>query len=164
MKEMPVPVAAGSRQQSAQAPAFPEQREEQNPRGLGVRFQAGRLYALRAAVAAHGMRLGLTGAPLGTLLVVATELATNVIRHGGGEGSLRLYREGEFVACEVKDRGPGIANPSLAGSTQVAPTSGEGRGLWIVRQFTSDLRIDSSPSGTTITAMLPANRPAEQDA
>ena len=156
-----MPVAAG--EQSASPAAIPQQRQHSSTRGVVVRFHAGGLYVLRAAVAAHGWRLGMDGPGLGILLVVATELATNVIRHGGATGSLRLYREGDFVACEISDHGPGITEPDRAGSTQVAPTAGDGRGLWIVRQLTSELRIHSSTSGTTITALLPAGSPAEHD-
>jgi anti-sigma regulatory factor (Ser/Thr protein kinase) len=57
-------------------------------------FDADGLYTLRAEVAAHASALGATGPQGETLVVVAGELATNAIRHGGGRGRLRLWRDG----------------------------------------------------------------------
>jgi anti-sigma regulatory factor (Ser/Thr protein kinase) len=122
--------------------------------GLAIGFTADGLYALRAALAAHGLRLGLDGARLGRLLVVATELVTNVIRHCDGHGHIRLWRTGENVYCEVTDTGPGIADPERAGREPVPLTGDGGRGLWIVRQLTDECTIVRRDPGTTVTVML----------
>lgn len=49
--------------------------------------------------------LGLEPAELIDFTLVVSELATNSVRHGGGSGILRLWREGPYAVCEVRDRG-----------------------------------------------------------
>ncbi len=120
-----------------------------------VTFDAQGLCALRAAVVARGHRLGLRGTALGELMVVATELANNVISHGNSCGRLRLWREGDFVRCQVSDNGHGMADPQLAGTRPAAVTADTGRGLWIVRQLAVALDISSDAAGTTVTATMP---------
>ncbi len=117
-------------------------------------FDANGLYALRAAVSAHASSLGMKSDQLGALLVVATELATNAIRHGGTMGQLRLWRVDEAIFCQVIDDGPGIAKPDQAGTQPVPLNADEGRGLWIVRQLSDQLVIDNRHPGATVTAVL----------
>src|SRR5574342_75372 len=74
-------------------------------------FDAADLYALRAAVAAHASDLGLPAERVGDLVMIAHELASNVIRHGRTAGRLRLWRENDTLRCQVSDTGPGLAAP-----------------------------------------------------
>jgi anti-sigma regulatory factor (Ser/Thr protein kinase) len=90
-----------------------------------------------------------------TLNVVITELVTNVIVHGGGDGRLRLSMRTDSLYCQVADYGPGIARPHTAGwrpPSTADPFSS--RGLWIVRMLCDHLTIDSSHIGTTVTARV----------
>jgi anti-sigma regulatory factor (Ser/Thr protein kinase) len=132
--------------------------------GLDQSFDAGGLYALRAAVAAHASAMGLDDVRLGGLMVVASELATNAIRHGGGTGRLRLWREGETLHCQVSDSGPGIADPETVGTTRVPLSADNGRGIWIVRQISDRVEITTGTTGTTITASLADPPVPAQDA
>jgi anti-sigma regulatory factor (Ser/Thr protein kinase) len=117
-------------------------------------FDADGLYALRAALAAHASRLGAAPAVLDRLLIVAGELATNAVRHGGGSGRLRLWHTGSELRCQITDQGPGMIEPS-AGAQLPGPLATSGRGMWICRQLCADLIIDSGDRGTTVTAILP---------
>jgi anti-sigma regulatory factor (Ser/Thr protein kinase) len=119
---------------------------------LDIDVAATGLYPLRAAVAAHATELGMSEQQLDRFLVVATELATNVIRHGGGNGRLRLWRSGPTIVCQVDDDGPGINDPNQVGLQQVPLGAVGGRGLWIVRQFCDTVSVTSSGQGTTVTA------------
>src|SRR5262249_60052438 len=47
-------------------------------------FDSEGLYGLRSAVAAHGSAFGLSEPSVSDLVLVAHELATNAVRHGGG--------------------------------------------------------------------------------
>jgi anti-sigma regulatory factor (Ser/Thr protein kinase) len=96
-------------------------------------------------------RLGLPEQNISGLLIVATELATNAIRHGGGTGRLRLWRTDNTLHLQVSDDGPGITDPYLAGTRPVPLTAVGGRGLWIVRQLCDDLHV-ATTAGTTMTA------------
>lgn len=122
--------------------------------GLDTTFVADDLYTLRASVAAHAADFGLAEPGLSRLLVVATELATNAIRHGGGSGRLRLWRADGAVYCEVSDEGPGIAEPETAGTQRVPLSEQGGRGLWVVRQFTDEFRITAGASGACVTVQI----------
>ena len=134
--------------------------------GLDLSFDLDNLPMLRPTVAAHAEQLGMSGRPLANLLVVASELATNAIRHGGGRGRLRLWRQGRNVNCQVRDHGSGLIDPH-AGGTPPDPAAVHGRGLWICRQICLNLiisRRDDGRPGASVTAVMhlgsdPAARP-----
>ncbi|MFF5074120.1 ATP-binding protein [Micromonospora olivasterospora] len=110
---------------------------------------------LRHAVAAAAERAGLTGVPLEDFVLAVHELVTNVVRHGGGRGALRLRRAGDVLTCEVSDNGPGLGDVRVA---LPAPTEVGHRGLWLAQQLTDGLEIhDGDGGGTTarVTAHLP---------
>lgn len=116
-------------------------------------FDGDGLYGMRATIAAHADRLGIDDEQLQQLLIVAGELASNTVRHGGGGGRLRLWRDGATLYCEVSDQGPGISEPAT-GTTQPAATQIGGRGLWIVRSLSADLVIRDGAPGTVVTAVI----------
>jgi anti-sigma regulatory factor (Ser/Thr protein kinase) len=119
-------------------------------------FNDDNLYAVRAAVGAHvGTVAGRRTVEM--MVLIAHELASNCVRHGGGTGRLKLWLADDLLACEVSDGGTGLAHPALAGQTLPSAALPGGRGLWIARQL-SDLEIVSSPAGTTITATIPLCR------
>lgn len=131
------------------------------PRVLDVDepFDADGLYALRATLAAHASRYGADDEQIERLLIVASELATNAIRHGGGAGRLRLWHHDNTLYCQVSDNGPGITDPT-AGTTRPDPTDANGgRGLWITRNLATNLHIEPGPNGrgATVTAAVPAH-------
>ena len=116
-------------------------------------FTEDSLYGVRSAVAAHvatmaGERI------VDTMVLIAHELASNAVRHGGGTGRLRLWLAEGALHCEVSDGGAGLKDPTLAGHTLPAPSLPGGRGLWIARQL-SELRVATSAAGTTVTSILP---------
>ncbi len=119
-------------------------------------FDADGLYALRAALAVHADHLGASREQVERLLIVGDELAANAIRHGGGSGRLRMWRDGDLVRCQISDRGPGMRD-TAAGSRRPKPTALGGRGLWIVGRLCEDLVIESGPRGTTVTAAVPVD-------
>jgi anti-sigma regulatory factor (Ser/Thr protein kinase) len=122
-------------------------------------FDAEGLYALRSAVAAHASAFGLPELSVSDLVLVAHELATNAVRHGGATpatpGRLRLWAADQVVVCQVYDPGPGPEDLSTAGLAAVDPTARSGRGLFIVRRLSRLLDIITGPGGTIITAVLP---------
>lgn len=118
-------------------------------------FSADDLYALRAEVAAHVSALGANRGELERVLIVASELATNAIRHGGGSGRLTLWWDGHLVQCRVSDRGPGLADPE-AGCTPPDPSAPGGRGLWLCRKLADSFEIEPTPH-VTVTAGVDLN-------
>ena len=53
---------------------------------LDQAFDGDSLYALRAAVAAHGSQAGLSEGRTRDLVLAVHELAANAVRHGAGQG------------------------------------------------------------------------------
>lgn len=111
----------------------------------------GSLARLRAVAADHGRKCGMGDAAVGDLVMVVNELATNAIRHGGGNGLVRLWCERDLVFCEVSDEGPGMANPDAAGVERIDITSPTGRGIWMIRRVSEDMQIETGEHGTTVT-------------
>lgn len=122
---------------------------------LERRFDGGSLSALRAAVAEYAGNLDAPPDRVSQLVIVASELSSNAVRHGGGTGSLRLSYAQGCVCCEVRDSGRGLSDPASAGTSLPPTRAPAGRGLWMVRQIAREVHIQSTPSGTTVSATVP---------
>ncbi|HEX3193183.1 MAG TPA: ATP-binding protein, partial [Streptosporangiaceae bacterium] len=75
------------------------------PPALDQPFDGDSLYALRATVAAHGSRAGLSDGRTRDLVLAVHELAANAVRHGAGQGRLRMWTTPDGVRCEIVDDG-----------------------------------------------------------
>lgn len=129
---------------------------------LDQRFDSDALYSLRAALTAHASDLGASPVLVEQLLIMASELATNAVRHGGGAGRLRMWRDHGQLHLQISDRGPGLADPTV-GTRPPDRLAIGGRGMWICRQLCDDLVIDTGVGGTTITAVLRLDGPEGGD-
>ncbi len=111
-------------------------------------FASGGLAELRHAVLewATAQTLGIERAE--ELVLAVDELATNSVRHGGGAGTLRCWREGATLLCEVRDSG-WIEAP-LVGRSRPAPDALGGRGVWLVNQLCDLVQIRSAPTGSVV--------------
>jgi len=121
---------------------------------LDQAFDLDGLVALRSAVAAHADRLGLTPARIPELVLVAHELASNAVRHGGGHGRVRVWRDGAAVVCEIRDSGPGLAAARVDSYGRPAVDAPGGRGLWLAHMLCDDLAVVSDATGTVATASM----------
>jgi anti-sigma regulatory factor (Ser/Thr protein kinase) len=107
-----------------------------------------RRFVAEVATRLAGGRLDRQG--LLDVVLAAEELGANSVRHGGGEGVARLWREGRTLVCEVRDRGH-ITDP-LVGRRRPSERQLGGRGLWLVNQVCDLLQLRSSRAGTTARA------------
>jgi serine/threonine-protein kinase RsbW len=92
----------------------------------------------------------LSGPRLADFVVAANELLTNAVRHGGGDGHVALWSEAGSVVCEVADHGTGLDHPPLNHPHRPPADEPGGRGLWLAAELTDDLRLNTSPEGTTV--------------
>ncbi|WP_411103001.1 anti-sigma factor RsbA family regulatory protein [Streptomyces sp. cmx-4-9] len=112
-------------------------------------YSRGELTAVRDKITTCATAAGLPEIRLGELLLAATEVASNSIRHGGGHGTLRTWTQDAAFLCEFRDAGH-IDNP-LAGRTRPTHDQYGGRGLWLVHQLCDLVEIRSAPgTGTTV--------------
>jgi anti-sigma regulatory factor (Ser/Thr protein kinase) len=117
-------------------------------RAREMRFDSGRLTDLRQFVAAAASAAGLEPIRASDFVVAANEVATNSVRHGGGDGRARIWLESEEIVCEISDRG-WIVEP-LVGRRKPRGDLRRGWGLWLVNQLCDLVQIRSSEGGTAI--------------
>jgi anti-sigma regulatory factor (Ser/Thr protein kinase) len=103
-------------------------------------------------VARHGAAAGLDPARTADLVLAVDEVATNSLRHGGGRGTLRIWRDGESVVCEVRDAGR-IEDP-MVGRERPALDRDGGRGLWMVNQLCDLVQLRTFPTGAVVRLHL----------
>ena len=118
---------------------------------------ASQVVALRQAVAALCRSAGLDESEGGRASIVATEAATNVVKHGrGGEVVISPLQLGEAVGIELLalDRGPGI--PAMAARAGGQSTAGpRGRGFDAIRRESTQFDLYTRPGqGTALLSRI----------
>jgi anti-sigma regulatory factor (Ser/Thr protein kinase) len=111
-------------------------------------FGAAQLDHVRSFVAALAFDAGLSSRRVADLVLATNEVATNSLRHGGGSGILRLWREGPSLICEISDTG--TFNVPLAGRRR--PTAGQegGFGVWLVHQLCDLVQMRTFQEGSVV--------------
>ncbi len=125
---------------------------------LNLSFGNGDLAEVREKVGDASTAAGLEPYRAKELTLAVHEIASNVLRHTGGPGRLRLWRsqagvEGPAaVICEVSDRGRAagpIADP-LVGRDRPHTGLDSGRGLWLANQLCDLVQLRTSATGTVV--------------
>ena len=106
------------------------------------------LGTIRRRVSGWARSEGMSAERTRDLVLAVDEIATNSIRHGGGRGRLRMWRETVELVCEVRDAGQ-MRDP-LLGRVRPGEEALCGRGMWIVNQLCDLVQIRSSPTGSQI--------------
>ena len=117
-------------------------------------FGRDHLGGLRTALAGLAADHGLADRAQFNFILVVNELTTNAIRHGGGRGCVRIWRNGDDLWCEVTDDGPGIRAAALERMHEDGPGM-RGHGLWLTRHICADVHIDTGRGGTRILLRYP---------
>jgi serine/threonine-protein kinase RsbW len=86
------------------------------------------------------------------MVLVATELATNALRHGRPPTEVRLYRGDDHFIIDVADRDPRIL-PEYAAAR---PPGAGGLGLQLARQFSLDIGWFVADDAKHVWAQFPA--------
>ncbi|MGH3304410.1 MAG: anti-sigma factor RsbA family regulatory protein [Streptosporangiaceae bacterium] len=130
---------------AGQARLGPPLRVPPGARALSYRHD---LRPVRALVAAEAARAGLSGTRRTDLVIAASEVAANTLKHTGGGGVVRVWVTGNEVLCQFDDSGH-IGDP-LAGYGRPAGDVPGGQGLWLVNQVCDLAEIRTSAIGTAI--------------
>jgi anti-sigma regulatory factor (Ser/Thr protein kinase) len=113
-----------------------------------MRFGAEDLGELRHFLARWAGEQTLAPVPTEELVLAVNEITTNSVLHGGGKGTLGVWREHDVLLCEVRDRGH-IRDP-LLGRVEPDGLASTSRGLWIANRFCELVQIRSSPMGSVV--------------
>lgn len=113
-----------------------------------------------------GELVGLNEVDCGRAAIVATELATNLIRHAG-RGEIRLRRldleQNRGIEILAIDRGPGIEQVAQCLNDGYSTAGTAGNGLGAVKRLSTEFDIFSSqPAGTVILSRILATPSARQ--
>jgi anti-sigma regulatory factor (Ser/Thr protein kinase) len=117
-------------------------------------FEGETLDQVRGLVGRSAERAGLHPRRASDLVLAVNELAANSVRHGGGNGVLRLWREDGSLVCEIKDRG--IADDPLVGRRQPPPDQDGGWGVWLAHQVCDLVQFRSRQGGTVVRVHMRA--------
>ncbi|HKP90763.1 MAG TPA: anti-sigma factor RsbA family regulatory protein [Thermoleophilaceae bacterium] len=98
---------------------------------------------VRSLVGAEAAAAGLEAERAADLVLAASEAAANSIRHGGGHGTLRIWRGERTLVCDIRDSGR-IGDP-LAG--RVAPVPDGGRGIWLANHLCDLVQLRTHADG-----------------
>jgi anti-sigma regulatory factor (Ser/Thr protein kinase) len=128
---------------SARAPLPP-------PTDVVLRGEFGRrdVGAVRRTVRQYGLSCGLGDDQVDNLELAASELAANCVRHGGGGGSLAMWREPDAVVVEFSDSGR-LTDP-LVGRRRPDAEADRGMGIYLVHQLCDLVQVRTGLSGTIV--------------
>lgn len=119
------------------------------PAGISGLSYRNDLRPVRALVAAAADRAGLSGSRRTDLVIAASEVAANTLKHTRSGGLVRVWVTGDEILCQFDDSGH-IEDP-LAGYARTARDEPGGHGLWLVNQVCDLAEIRTTAAlGTTI--------------
>jgi anti-sigma regulatory factor (Ser/Thr protein kinase) len=104
----------------------------------------------RHPVAAAIEELGLAAGRAEEFLIAVGEVVANAMQHGDGTARLTLWESRDAVVCEVHNDGRDVDDPFAGYLPPGSDGTDEATGLWIARQLSDALAIDSGADGTSV--------------
>jgi PAS domain S-box-containing protein len=128
------------------------------PRSTGWTFDADNARGAQSARFAFIARLRESASAISDFAaaeLIFGELVGNVVRHAPGPIDITLEWKDDRAILHVIDRGPGFESAPLR---RVGPLSEAGRGLWLIRHFGRDLKVEHIPGfGNHVRVELPVD-------
>jgi anti-sigma regulatory factor (Ser/Thr protein kinase) len=140
--------------ESAAAP-FADALPEPEVAPYRLHFEREDLSRVRGFVRSFGAQAGLPGQRVDDLVLAIDELASNSVRHGGGRGWLRVWRDGCSLICEVSDEGH-ITGPLVGRSRPAREGQIGGYGVWLANQLCELVQVRSFASGGVVRVHMHA--------
>jgi anti-sigma regulatory factor (Ser/Thr protein kinase) len=104
------------------------------------------LLNLRGEVSRFALVNDVTAHRAALFVTAINEIATNTILHGGGAGTVRMWRQGDKVVAEIRDAGR--FDRPLADRNVPGPQTVDPRGLWLANQLCDLVQIRRVQDGT----------------
>ncbi|WP_188197553.1 ATP-binding protein [Nonomuraea sp. SYSU D8015] len=108
------------------------------------------LGSLRDLVRIHAIRSGLTSERADELVLAVNEAVTNVLDHGGKEGTVTVRSRGDGITVEVADAAGLLTGDHLA-AAEVDPTRSHGFGLWVIQHLCDEVTLEQTHRGSLLT-------------
>lgn len=118
------------------------------PDAVTLSFTGSALRTVRQLVSAMARANGLTADRAQGFTLAVNEAATNAVRHGGGQGTVRLWVEQGHLAADVHSAMP-LDDP-VAGRLQPDPAALAARGLPLINYLCDLVRWSRNGEGTHI--------------
>jgi anti-sigma regulatory factor (Ser/Thr protein kinase) len=131
------------------------------PPGTEVLRYDADLRGVRQFVADRASDARLPATITANLILAASEIAANTLRHSGGGGTVSAWPAAGELICELRDTGH-ITDP-LAGRRVPDPEQTGGHGLWLVNRSVDLTEVRTAP-GRTVTRLhvrIRGSRPAQ---
>jgi anti-sigma regulatory factor (Ser/Thr protein kinase) len=103
---------------------------------------------VRSLVARCARSARLPGRRVTDLVLAASEVAANTLRHTKAGGTVHLWQDADEILCQITDSG--VIADRLAGYRFPADDLPGGKGLWLVNQVCDLVEMRSTTDGTTI--------------
>jgi anti-sigma regulatory factor (Ser/Thr protein kinase) len=134
------------------------------PRGTveAFAFDRNSLDELRALIGHRGALAGLPRDRAGDFVLAVNEVAANSIRHAGGYGVLRVWREDGALVSEIRD--PGVVDDPLVGRRRPTRQQTGGWGVYIAHQVCDLVQLRSGAHGTVVRLHMGTPRLSESSA
>jgi anti-sigma regulatory factor (Ser/Thr protein kinase) len=116
-------------------------------------FQAADLPLVRRRTASWSLRAGMVADVADDFVIAVNEIATNAVRHGSPQATLRLGAQGRACWAEISDQGRWPDGDS-AGAAVRRPAEHGGMGLEVARLVCDDLRIKAGDAGTAVLLQM----------
>ncbi|WIM99793.1 ATP-binding protein [Actinoplanes oblitus] len=113
-------------------------------------FDRHTIATVRQQLAQYAAGVGLSDEERYKLLLAASEIMSNAVRHGGGHGRIRVTGRGDRLFLEIRDTGRGMARRHLGEQPRPRPGRIGAAGLWVTRRICERVDIDTGPGGTTV--------------
>lgn len=108
------------------------------------------LILLRSKLSAIAQRLGLSDQKRENMLLVASEMVSNQVKHAGGRGQIQVWQQpGPVLDILALDYGPGIANISQAEEDGYSSANTLGKGLGSIRRLSDESYIYTQREDTS---------------
>ncbi|MBC9783828.1 SpoIIE family protein phosphatase [Heliobacterium chlorum] len=122
-------------------------------------YESSQIGEVRRAVNEMAFSMGSYEESAGRAAIVATELASNLVKHATGGGEILLRQLGHYKSFGLEiisvDHGPGIENPSRMILDGVSTAGTGGNGLGAVRRLSQVFDLYTIPQkGTIVLAQL----------